>query len=185
MKSNEGDIDKVLAFYGGSGCDHRGRTLDEMLQWDNDALEFVHDYIQWLFPLTVPSGFNPEAPVLSSDVIQQFRDTPQLRNKLLEAFKLLLGFYGFELNEMTVRRSANFRQRADNWLFVGNHNMLRITRILTCLSLLGLREYATGFLRALTSVFEDNPSVIRESYAFWQKAATAGEEDQRSADRSF
>ena len=109
MKSNEGDIDKVLAFYGGSGCDHRGRTLDEMLQWDNDALEFVHDYIQWLFPLTVPSGFNPEAPELSPDVIQQFRDTPQLRNNLLEAFKLLLGFYGFELNEMTVGQSANFQ----------------------------------------------------------------------------
>ena len=44
----------LVKFYRGSGTDHAGRTLDEILTWDDAALESVHDYIQWLFP-------NPDA----------------------------------------------------------------------------------------------------------------------------
>ncbi len=170
MNSYKRNIDKILAFYGGSGCDHRGRTFDEILRWNYEALELTHDYIQWLFPLTAPSRFNTHAPVLSPGNIQHFRDTAQLRTNLLKSFKLLLDFYGFELNGMSVDRSENFPVRADNWLTVGNHNMLRISRILTCLSILGLRAYAISFLEALTAVYKENPSVIQESYEFWEKA---------------
>ena len=45
-------------------------------------LEAVHDYIQWLFPLPEPSGFNVAAPVLDRDSIQEFRTRPELQQKL-------------------------------------------------------------------------------------------------------
>jgi hypothetical protein len=44
---------------------HRGRYLREIQEWPDDQLESVHDYIQWLFPLPEPSGFNVAAPALS------------------------------------------------------------------------------------------------------------------------
>ena len=48
----------LITFYRGSGTDHAGRRIDEILSWDDAALESVHDYIQWLFPLDEPSRFN-------------------------------------------------------------------------------------------------------------------------------
>jgi Opioid growth factor receptor (OGFr) conserved region len=63
----------IIAFYSGTGPDNRGRYLHEIQQWADDRLEGVHDYIQWLFPLPEPSGFNVAAPVLNSDSIQEFR----------------------------------------------------------------------------------------------------------------
>ena len=91
----------------------------------------------------------------------------------------MLDFYGFELNEMSVDRSENFQERAGNWLTAGNHNMLRITRILSCLSMLGLREYAISFLEALEQVYGEHPAAIQESYGFWEKAVTMAKQDER------
>jgi hypothetical protein len=51
--------DPLLRFYTG-GRDSEGRTLDEILSWDDQELEFCHDYIQWLFPNDVPSGVNSD-----------------------------------------------------------------------------------------------------------------------------
>ena len=52
----------ILRFYGSGGTDHAGRTLEEILAWDDRHLEEVHDYIQWLFPLEEPSRANPCTP---------------------------------------------------------------------------------------------------------------------------
>jgi hypothetical protein len=49
---------RIMDFYSGLSPDHRGRHLNEILEWSDDELERVHDYIQWLFPLTERSGFN-------------------------------------------------------------------------------------------------------------------------------
>lgn len=39
----------LVRFYRG-GADDRGRTLEQILAWDRDRLEAVHDDIQWIFP---------------------------------------------------------------------------------------------------------------------------------------
>ena len=43
-------------FLTGIGRDHRGRSLAEVLAFDDSALEQHHDYIQWLFPLPEATG---------------------------------------------------------------------------------------------------------------------------------
>ena len=48
-------IDPVVAFYRLEAPDARGRMLHDIWRWDSARLETVHDYIQWLFPLDVPS----------------------------------------------------------------------------------------------------------------------------------
>ncbi|MGH9411741.1 MAG: opioid growth factor receptor-related protein, partial [Vicinamibacterales bacterium] len=47
----------VVDLYSG-GSDDEGRTLQQILAWDDDRLERAHDYIQWLFPTRQPSGVN-------------------------------------------------------------------------------------------------------------------------------
>jgi hypothetical protein len=132
---------RIIAFYDGTEPDHRGRYLHEIQQWPDDQLEAVHDYIQWLFPLPEPSGFNLAAPVLDRESIQEFRTRPDLQEKLRASFLCLMKFYGLEANsgeQASVIRAPNFAAKATVWLSPGNHNHLRITRILKCLNVLGL-----------------------------------------------
>ncbi|HKT46112.1 MAG TPA: opioid growth factor receptor-related protein [Candidatus Acidoferrales bacterium] len=171
---------RLLAFYSAAARDNRGRTLDEILGWSDDELEFTHDYIQWLFPLTDRSGFNPEAPVLDDATIAAFRERPQLRQKLHSAFRRMLVFYGFQLQEaseaLTVVRAGNFKERSRNWLTPGNHNHLRLTRILKSLRLLGLEAESAALFRALESIYRDDsagasPAISATTFRFWQSAA--------------
>lgn len=60
------------------------------------------------------------------------------------------------------------------WLTPGNHNFLRITRILSSLATLGLGEHAEAFLHALNAVYRDEAQRVipMDTLLFWQRAAT-------------
>lgn len=167
--------DPLLSFYIG-GHDSDGRTLNEILSWDDQELEFCHDYIQWLFPNDVPSGVNPDAPLVTQRHREEFAKRSELRNNLLRAFKRMLAFYGFELIESggkpRVQRSSNWEARRRQWVRPHDHNHLRITRILICLRLLGLPEHARAFFDALDDVCKsDEGHVISgNSYQYWRNA---------------
>ena len=165
----------LLRFYAG-GPDDRGRTLDDILAWDDARLEAVHDFIQWVFPLPEPSAFNASAPVLSADDIAAFRDDPALRERLLVAFRRMLRFYGFDLagDEAApeVSQASDFAARARGWVKPGNHNMLRITRVLRCLTLLGLPAHARAFLAALERLYDAGaaPAIGAVTLRYWRDA---------------
>jgi len=48
-----------------------------------------------------------------------------------------------------VLRAPFFAERAKNWVTPGNHNHLRITRVLKSLRLLGLEPETAGFFECL------------------------------------
>lgn len=109
---------------------------------DYDALEYIHTYIQWLFPLQEP-GMNNEASPLTKEEIKAFLNNSTAKENLLKSYKLMLDFYGIQLcNEETgeVKRSPNWRNRFNN-LNTHTHNNLRITRILKCQGTLGYPHY--------------------------------------------
>ena len=150
--------DRMIGFYSDTEPDHRGRYLHEIQRWLDDQLEKVHDYIQWLFPLSEPSGFNVAAPVLNRESIQVFRTRPDLQEKLQVSFVRMMSFYGLETRSgerVSVNRAPNFVARATVWLSAGNHNHLRITRILKCLNLLGLEPEAKAFFDCLVEFYEE------------------------------
>ena len=169
----------IVGFYSGWRADSAGRTLDDIRNWDHNRLERTHDYIQWLFPLRERSQANPSAPVLDDDQIRAFRADEQLQRELLKSFDRMLGFYGFQRTGACVERSAAWEERSANWLTAGNHNMLRITRILKSLSILGLRQYATAFFEALEHVYaSDAGRTIGEvTYRHWKDAASTMSDD--------
>src|SRR5258706_11889459 len=88
--------DPLLAFYTGVATDDQGRTLDQILQWDDARLERAHDYIQWLFPNEVPSPVNPSAPIVTAAHRQAFAQRPELRQNLRRALHRMLDFYGLQ-----------------------------------------------------------------------------------------
>jgi hypothetical protein len=164
---------RIADFYSGTAPDDRGRYVQDIQQWPDERLESAHDFIQWLFPLDQPSGVNPRAPLVDRGTEEEFASRPELRNALRRSFERMLRFYGFELKPgPIVERSANFQQRARNWLHPGNHNHLRITRILKCLRRLGLEAEARALWRALEGVHADfGDRIAPVTMRFWRAAA--------------
>jgi len=179
MPDRSRDAERLLAFFRGTGRDDAGRSIETILSWDDTALEYHHDYIQWLFPMRVPSSVHPEAPILTEEVVQEFRRDPVLRRTLLRALDRMLRFYGLERitgdgGRCLIRKAANFAERVRNWLHPGNHNHLRLTRILTCLRTLGLPEEARALYACLREVAQEYPDrVMPITLRYWERAAVS------------
>lgn len=141
-----------LSFYKNEICfQPNGFLIEDILQnWkDNyDLLEENHSYIQWLFPLREP-GVNWHAKPLTLKEVEAFKSSKEVRERLVRAYELMLGFYGIQLEDRdtgAVRRAQNFQQRFHN-LNSHSHNNLRITRILKSLGELGLEHYQAPLVR--------------------------------------
>ena len=127
-----------------------------MWQMSHAALEANHDYIQWLFPTWNRSQFAPDAPVLDDEARDAFLHNPELQIRLLESLDLMLDFFGLENAGNLIRRSPAFPQRKQTWLSAGNHNHLRLTRIILSLWTLGCQKEAQllhGCLHQITLDF--------------------------------
>jgi hypothetical protein len=164
----------LVKFYRGEAPDYQRRMLRGIWGWNDDLLENAHDYIQVLFPLPERSAFNALAPLLDEATIARFRTDETIRANLLQSFGLMLRFYGFRLDKKTgeVVEAANFRERAPEWLFPEDHNHLRITRILKCLTLCGLQSQAAAFLRRLLAL-PDQDRITAASRQYWRDAVGA------------
>lgn len=168
----------LLAFYRGTGTDHAGRRLEDMLAWGAEELENVHDYIQWLFPLAEPSAYNPWAPTLSAEDIAALRAEPGLRARLREAMQVMLAFYGLSCqgggNTPSIAPAKEFSERGRHWLTAHNHNHLRLTRILKSLALLGLASDARMLLDCLERIAATaNGTVSPLTLDYWRRAVGA------------
>jgi hypothetical protein len=167
---------RITEFYFGEASDHRGRSLEQLQTQSFEALEAVHDYVQWLFPLPERSSSNPHAPTLSHSDIDAFKRSPELRDNLFTSWRVMLRFYGFEViktaSRMDVLRSNAFDARRQVWLTPLNHNFLRITRILRSLKLLDCANEAHAFLACLREVYGEYHSIIgQRTYHYWKSAA--------------
>ena len=165
----------IVGFTLGEQPDDRGRQLAAVQAWNDERLEAVHDYIQWLFPLPERSAFNPDAPLLGPADIAAFQGSAELRGRLLASFRRMLAFYGLALDETAdeprIAPAPDFARRARNWLHPGNHNLLRLTRILRCLILLGLPEHARALLACLERLDGEHPgSISPVTMRYWRGA---------------
>jgi hypothetical protein len=166
----------IISFYSGK-LKNSSRKLEDIWKFNDDELEGYHTYIQWLFPLEVPSAVNFAAPVLDDDVISEFRNSPALKENLLRSFKMMLKFYGFEAvetgDDVEIQKSSDYGIRKENWISHRNHNYLRITRILTSTRLLGLEKYSKAFFTCLEKVYaEEAYEIGEETFAYWKNTQT-------------
>ena len=178
------DTAAILSFYRGHGTDHRSRALSQIVQISDRWLEETHDYIQWLFPLYVRSQFNPHAPLLNDEVRSAFtdpasRDRAALQRNFGAAIYRMLVFYGYSVSPVApddVSPTGEWRAKADNWLTGGNHNFLRITRMLRSMMLLGREPLARSFHACLIAVARAHPTIISQrTVGFWNEAVESRE----------
>lgn len=163
----------VVRFYRGFGHDHRGRRLDEILGWGDEALEHVHDYIQWLFPLDEASAFNPYAPLVTPTDREAFTIDANLTANVRRSFERMLAFYGFRQVGGKVERGKNWPERSRAWLQPHNHNYLRLTRIMKSLTLLGQPELGRALEEALLEEYDGAPERIgTTTLKFWKAAVS-------------
>lgn len=148
-------VGPIVAFLEGEGPDGRGRTLFDVLGFDDASLELTHDFIQWLFPLPEPSGAVPDAPVLTAE------DVEAIRNSILAQCALAAA---------TDRMEAFYRATY-SWLRPHDHNHLRITRIIRSLRLLRGDGEADAFRDAILSFVETTRApVSARSRGYWSTA---------------
>ena len=173
------DARRLLAFYRGEGTDHRGRRLADIQAFGWDELERAHDYVQWMFPLFERSRFQPHAPVLDEATAQRFRDDPRARQELRTSLSTMLEFYGLRLmraeDELRPRVvcGPDFERRSAVWLTPMNHNHLRLTRILTSLTVLGEGELARALLACLEHIAREHvDSIGEETLVHWRGAVS-------------
>jgi hypothetical protein len=168
-------IMSLLAFYRGTGRDHDGRRIADIWAFSRDQLESIHDFIQWLFPLEVPSPVNPEAPTLDAETIAEFRKSPELQANLRKSLAMMLDFYGLEERAGQIAPAAAFAERSANWLSPNNHNHLRLTRIMHCLWLCGLEGKAQALLECLLRIAQQHPNAVTSrTLSFWRGAVGPG-----------
>jgi hypothetical protein len=143
------------AYLAGEGADGRGRRIEDVLGFSDEALERIHDYVQWLFPLPTRSMAQPGAPVLTSADIAAIRADERALANLRRAAARMLRFY----------------EATDDWLTWSDHNHLRISRILQSLRLLAGEVDARAFRCAILDRHAAAGSPIDpRNLAYWDRA---------------
>jgi hypothetical protein len=163
MTRPDGFAGPVHAFLAGVGLDHRGRSLDDILAFDDQKLEAVHDFIQWLFPLREASRAVPGAPVLTADEAEAIRGDARAVEGLRRAAERMLGFYG----------------ATDDWLVPFEHNHLRITRIVSALRDLAGEAEARAFYDVVSARNQAAGGPISPgNLAYWRRALESPRSDR-------
>ncbi|CAK1364731.1 unnamed protein product [Cercospora beticola] len=164
----------IVRFYGNEAeRDSNGRSLDEILNFDDYDLEDHHDFIQVIFPLPERSPINPSAPIITKAVRDAFLQQELLRSNLFRAFARMASFYAFDVSGTkeapTLQPKENFVKLArQTWLTRMDHNHLRITRVIRCMRILGLETAATNFYDALRA--NEGGKVSERSLMYWERA---------------
>ena len=143
---------QLVAFLEGSGTDSRSRRLVDIWQFDDDEIEYTHDFIQWIFPLREASGSNFSAPTLLVSEVDFIRSSAECQQNLETSASWILAFF---------KRSEEVAQFT-------NHNHLRVTRIIKSLRLLHSDQLADQFKQAILAMIQAKGARINPiTVAFW------------------
>ena len=153
--------DYILGFLNGTSEDYKGRKYKETIQWSDEELEYCHDQVQHVFPLHEESHMAKNFPVLSKEIVEEAKKNEAILNNIKAGAKRFERFFGIG--------AFKDPRKIFKWAHQGNHNLLRITRIIRCLRLFGLEDEAREFYDdAIEVAHNSNVSLITLSY--WKLA---------------
>lgn len=155
----------IVRFYRDGEADVHGRTLHDLQQLNDWAMETCHDHIQWLFPLHEESAYR-ECEVLTQEDIVELRASDTVRSNMLLSLARFRSFLG-----LPAGLGLPFDQeKVDRWCRHYDHNLLRITRVVRSARLFGLEEEALLFYsdaKSVASVDRVGSTTLR----YWKRAA--------------
>jgi hypothetical protein len=140
----------LLSFLRGDGPNAAGGTFSEVLERDDDWWEAKHDFVQWLFPNSLPSRANPRAPLLTEEAIEEIQSDPRIQANVDRALLRFAQFLGFELTpDSGYVLLESWPIAKKRWFSRDTHNGLRITRVLKFLVSTGREEQAEALVQTL------------------------------------
>ena len=146
---------RVLSFLEGKNPDSSGRFISDIHRFSDYEIERTHNFIQWLFPLAVPSQAVSGSPVLEIEEIKQIRKSKTALKNLYKSADWYAGFLS----------------RNDFWKKPNDHNHRRITRVIRSLRLLGDPEEAEGFKIDVQDLLGDQYfNIPPNTKKFWDDA---------------
>lgn len=156
----------ILQFYRNQRKNDYGQTIEDIMQYSYGEMEFDHNYIQLIFPSNEPSMCNVGSPVLTEAEAETFQSDPKLQETVTQSFIKFIGFLGLQFDGDVV----SFRTDRENPYILFekfNHNMLRVTRMLKSLRLVGLEKLALATWNGLQPV---KSMVNAQTWAYWENA---------------
>ena len=148
-----------------------GFTHEDFLNGSDEWLETCHGHIQWTFPLEVASAYIKDAPLLTPEVINMFRNSSDLQDKLFDSFMYMCQFYG--INPDDIHNPIEDHKKIFSWVTPRNHNFLRLTRMIRCLRMLGLPNLADNLhasLIELCNIPSLRAIITEETINYWNQA---------------
>lgn len=150
----------IKEFLAGECPDYRDRFYSDILNCSDDEMELCHDQVQWMFPLHEESKFAVCYPIVDEEIVEFCKTDENVIENLRKAYLRMKQFYGFDTNDDSIYHQ---------WCRNGDHNLLRITRIIRCLRIFGLNKEAEDFYNCAMKValrFNLEMNTIK----FWKKA---------------
>lgn len=162
------DSHQIFAFLVGAKPDAYGRMFEDTLGWTDEQLEQCHSQIQWVFPLHEESNHAETYPVLTPETVALIKGNLPIYTNMLKAKTRMEKFLG--IGEYLTP------WRLGQWFEARNHNLLRITRIIRSLRLLGMQTQAQDFYEKVTmlgtsyGVMPGEEKYMTTTLRFWAQA---------------
>ena len=157
----------------------RFNSCNEFRTASNNDLEKYHDFIQAVFPNLEKSEYDNKDLYLNKN-LKKWQDLMQdldIRLKIQKNLKLnlirILTFFGFKVSLKGSFEIDELEADAGGVAFrPGNHNGLRLTRVLICLKIFGLDRAHQLIIDSINSNKEimklvNVNSTLKTSYGFW------------------
>lgn len=146
----------IYEFLKGISKNSSGLTIEDILKFDNNQIENVHDYIQLLFPLKEKSQFHPNMPVLTDSEILEIKSDKIALQNFQRSVEMMMRFY----------------ENTTHWMTENNHNLLRITRILKSTYIFFGGTYSKYLHEWVLEMCNDASFHPEVSMKFWENATT-------------
>ena len=130
----------LLEFLRDKSPDFKGRKLSDIWNYNDDEIEYNHDFIQLIFPLDKPSQ-----AVFNNIYLKSFEDILLIKKDKVIQNNILKSKDWFLV----------FLKRNNQWKSYSDHNQLRITRLIECLRLLISDKEADLFYEQIRRVGEN------------------------------
>lgn len=169
-------MSKLTDFLEGKGTDHQGRYIQDIWAFDHRHLEYIHDFIQWIFPLEVKSQYCKSAAVLTKEDIEYCQQNTLIQQNQLKSLDLMLEYYGLYREGNEIFAVENLNPRDHIWLKRGGHNQLRISRMIRSLMFCGNRPVAESLQKIAIHLGTTIGYVQPKTIEFWENAFNAYQE---------
>ena len=158
------------------------KSCEEFRKASDKNLESHHDYIQVVFPNLERSGYANQDLYLNKNLEKwkELMQDEELRLKIQKNLNLnlirILKFFGFEVTLGEDSEITKLVAKNDGVAFIpGNHNSLRLTRVLKCLKIFGLDNEYNLIINSINSNKEIMTKInknltLKKSYEYWIKS---------------